>query len=668
MCPAPVRGAPFFSLWSDPTELASGGTTFGFDTVGAGAGSSSAMYLRGLTLVAVLGLAVGACTDEPPIDTLEQGISVSPTSWSFGTATVGTEVGPRAVTVSYGVGFGSDEVVSITSCPDFRVDLGGAGLPYSVYRICESGQLACQFIDTQTLTFYVYFRPSIPNVESCNLVIDYESSPTSTIALSGTGVPPPIDITVVQPSTNTLDFGDVIVNQTSTPRTITIRSDGGAALDVTGAAANGAGFASSGTVPIALSPGATADYTVTCAPTSPGLITGTFRITSSDPDEGIVDVVLRCNGIQSALAISPSPATLPITRVGESSDVPITLTNSGTAGLALENVTISGDAFTITMPPGATSLAPSASTDLRIGFNPTADGDVTGTLTVSYDGGQTRQVAITGPGRMATLQVTPSGSIDFGPICVGQSDSEIVVALDAGTGEFVVEDITASGEGFNVTPISPTTYPAPLAPLGVDTITFQASVTPLVEGELAGAVTIATDIPGRAAEVIALHANAFAGGTTATPSELDTGATVVGSGAGGRLISLSNCETEPLTIVSVGIEGVDALDFAIVTSPVTSDIAPGSNAAWLVELRPTTPGAKTATFHIVHSRGTADVLLTGDGLDESGELGGDPRGSYYACSARDARGGGGALAIALAVLLMARRRTRSRRVASRASR
>jgi hypothetical protein len=606
-------------------------------------------------------LAVAACGDPLRVSTTEQAVNVSPAAWDFGASNVGVEIGPKSFLVSYGAGFGFDTVLAISSCPDFRVDLGGNTLPYEVYRICESGQAICEFFDIQTLVFDVYFRPSVATLEGCNLVVDMESSVDKIVSLQGTGTAPPIDITLVQPGGASIDFGDVLVGEASSPRTITVRSDGGSQLDITGVAVNGAGFAqASGTAPISLQQSQTTDYTVTCTPPAAGVTTGSFTITSNDPDEANLPIALRCNGIQSALSVSPSPAALPVTRVGESSELDISLTNTGTAALTIESVGIVGDGLTIVQQPSMLALpAAGGAATMRIGFAPTGDGDVAGTLTVTYDGGQTRQIGVTGPGRTAILSVTPSGEIDFGPICVGQSDAEVFVALDTGTGGFVVETVALAGTAFTLTPIAPLTYPTPVQPLGGSTVSFQIGAAPLAAGDVNATLSITTDIPTMPIKSIGLHALGLAGGTAATPAELDTGSAVVGAGSGARLVTLSNCEAEPLSIVSQGIVGQDMAEFAIVTAPVSNDIAPGSSASWLIELRPTSTGPKTATFHIEHSRGTADVVLTGDGLDPSGHAGGDPRGSYYACAA--GRGGGGAAIVIVLAAVLARGGRRRRR-------
>lgn len=628
------------------------------------------MSIRARVLIAVAlaaaGAATGACTDPLQLSSTAQGVIVSPLSKDFGSSPVGVEVGPTQFIVSSGAG--SDTVLAITSCPDFRVDLVGNTLPYDIYKICnDTGggptPLICTSWDIQSLSFDVYFRPSVATTEGCNLVIDFQTAADKVVALSGTGTAPPIDITLVQPPGGSIDFGDVLVGQTSATSTITVRSDGGSPLDITAAAASGAGFAeTSGTAPITLTQSQTADYGVTCTPPAAGVSTGAFTITSTDPDEGTTTVSLRCNGIQSALTISPSPATLPVTRVGESSDLAIDLTNTGGAPLMIESVSIAGDGLAITQQPGNLMLAASGgTTQLRVGFTPTADGDVNGMLTVVFDGGQTRQLAVIGQGRVATLSVAPSGDIDFGPICVGQTVTNNFVALDTGTGGFVIESVALAGAGFVLTPLAPTTYPATVAPLGGSTVTFSVGVSPDTAGDIDASVAIDTDIPGRPTETIGLHALGLSGGTSATPSELDVGAAVIGDSSGAHLVTLSNCEADALDIVTFTITGVDAGDFAFVTAPVFTQIQPGSSASWSIELRPTSTGPKTATFHIEHSRGVVDIPLTGDGLDPDGHAGGDQtRGSYYACAtSRDGAGGAGAIVIALAVAIAARRRRRS---------
>jgi hypothetical protein len=622
----------------------------------------------------IAGVAVAAgCADPPDLSTTEQElVTVNPASWDFGTVDFGVEAGPRSVTVAPGVGANYDVVVGIyESCPDFRYDLLGQVLPYEVYRECEyegPPQVApCQTIAYQSLTFDTYFAPTIPGLQSCVVAIDLEFGTDRTVSLSGTGVAPPVDITLAQPSSGSLHLGDAVVNNDSSPGTISVRNDGAQTLDVTGASMftnpGGQFTVASGPPSAALGQGQTSSWTVTCRPAATGPVqAGTFRITSSDPDEPVVDVQLQCNGIQSNLAIAPSTVLLGETRVGETSMQTITLDNTGATTLTIDSVTVTGAGMSVTQP-ATTMLATGGQTSVDVSFSPTGDGDVVGDVTVTYsgDGGAPRVVPVTGPGRVSILSITPSGVVDFGPICDGDTEDQLFFALNTGTGAFDVSAIAADG-GFVATPLSPPTFPAALPPLGAGVVNFRVTGGSTTPGPLAGQLTVTTDIPTQADHVVELAGVALAAGIGVTPVELDAGAAMIGDGAGGRKVTLSNCDTTALSIVSTSIDGPNADEFHVVTEPASTDLQPSSSAEWVIELRPTSRGAKEATFHIVHTGagGMVDVPLFGDGI---ADLDGDgDRGSYYACSAS---GGGGGAAIVLAVLVTCRRR-RACRATSRA--
>jgi hypothetical protein len=409
-----------------------------------------------------------------------------------------------------------------------------------------------------------------------------------------------------------------------------------------------------------LGQGQSTSWTVTCRPQATGPVTpGTFRISSNDPDEGNVDVTLECAGIQSNLAVSPSTVLLGETRVGEMSSQTITLTNTGSTTLMIDSVAITGEGLTVTQP-AMPSLAPAAQTSVDVQFSPTADGDVTGDLTVTYsgDGGAPRVVPVTGPGRVSILSITPNGVVDFGPICDGDTEEQLFFALNTGTGGFDISAVGADG-GFVATPLSPPMYPANLPPLGAGVVNFRVTGGSTTPGPLTGRLTVTTDIPTQADHFVDLAGIALAAGVGVTPLELDAGAAMVGDGAGGRTVTLSNCDISALSIVSTSIDGPDAAEFHVVTEPDTTDLQPSASAEWVIELRPTSGGAKQAVFHIVHSgaAGQADVPLYGDGIDPDGNDG--DRGSYYACNAGDGGAGAGwlafvALALALALLVSGR--------------
>jgi hypothetical protein len=103
-----------------------------------------------------------------------------------------------------------------------------------------------------------------------------------------------------------VQFGDVTVG-TSTTQIVTISNSPTANVDLTvsgislAPGSNGFAITSAPTVPFVLSPGVTADVVVTFAPSAAGPFSGTLRIASNDPDEGLVEVALSGNGVPAEI-------------------------------------------------------------------------------------------------------------------------------------------------------------------------------------------------------------------------------------------------------------------------------------------------------------------------------------------------------------------------------
>src|SRR5690606_17607872 len=136
--------------------------------------------------------------------------------------------------------------------------------------------------------------------------------------------------------------------------------------------------------------GATQPYSITCKPTAVGTMSGSFVVNSNDPATPTVSVPLSCRGIDSNLTLSPSPTTIATTRVGEPVDALISLQNSGAATMQLQSVTLSGTDLELMNAPSPGTYGTGAVGTAHVRFTAVEAGERSGTLTVTYDGGQTR--------------------------------------------------------------------------------------------------------------------------------------------------------------------------------------------------------------------------------------------------------------------------------------
>ena len=606
---------------------------------------------------------VGACQQAPALSTTTQDlVNVSPVTFDFGTLEVGMTSAPRVINVNPAAGEQSDVITSITEgCPDYFVTANG--LPADVYRVCEFGTqfvtaAPCTTTEIQSYSFTAQFQPNIGSATSCVVTVALASGATKTVTLSGTGMTPPIRIDVAPGS---VPFGDVRRNTTSGTAEIVVRNLGGQKLSVSSVTTS-AGFAiTAGPASTVLGASGAQPYSIVCQPTAVGGFNGSFSVQSDDPVNPTVTIPLSCNGIDSNLDISPSPLTLPTTRVGEPVEQDVQLINSGAAPMTLESVALTSTDLELVSAPGAgTVLAGSGgSAAVRIRFAAAAAATAEGTLTMNYDGGQTRTSQISARALATSMALTPDGEVDLGPICVGQSKLQpfsIVANADAG---FQVNAISSPDAPFTVA--SPG-LPAGLTGSGGNMLAFDVTATPTEPGIATSLLTVTTDIPGAAPREIRLSAIALAEGVAGSPEELDLGSQVLEVTTIGQEVAVANCTATATTLANARIEGEGATNFAIVQQPASAMLPASGVAKWLVVFTPRAIGPTEATFSVDHDGGTTTIRLVGEGLGDDvagGGDGGPP--SYYSCST------GGApttLWIAMICLVMfgrdVRRRNRAR--------
>lgn len=622
--------------------------------------------MRPLLLAAALA-AVSACQIvEPETSSTEQaltGVAFSPVSGgTVGNVQVGSTSSPFSISINpTGLTAGSYQIQSITGCPDFSVN--APGLPATVYKTCVEyepcfaqciPQAAPLCIEWEIVgyNFTTSFHPAVPGASSCALQVQVSTLGLKTYTINGTGTLPPIDIDV---SPTAVNFGDVRRNTASSDAAVIVRNLGGQPLSVTGATAS-AGYSitggPAGGVSIPVSGSQT--YTIACNPTATGAMPGTFRVTSNDPATPTSTVTLACNGIDSNLNVTPSPAAVPTTRVGEPTTRSVSLANTGAAPMTIQSATITGAGLTATgLPlPGAT-IAGGGSVNAMIQFDAMEPGDKAGALTIVYDGGQMRSIPISAKALATSMSLSPDGTIDLGPVCVGQSNSRTVTIAANADGGFRVTGVSTPDGPFTVT--TPT-LPATLQGAGANNQMLTFTTAPTAVGPAAATVIVTTDIPNAPPRGLDLSVTGLTAGISATPFELDLGPSEVNVPTIGQEVSVTNCSTSAAELTNPRIEGDDAADFAIVQAPGLM-LGPNDTVSWLIIANPHSIGSKSALFSVDHAGGTASVMLNADGLGEP--VGEDPAAdgatSYYACST----GTGAAslpIGLALAALLIRRRR------------
>jgi hypothetical protein len=604
--------------------------------------------------VVLTGFALVACQPPPDESVTEQHTVLTPPAYTFPSTQIGNS-SSHTVQINAS-GYSYNEIVNITeSCPDFSVNWS----PGEAYKTCEptggcieqcpipvSAALCGPGSETVPYYFTTTFTPTVAATVSCSVTVQ-TSSNTVFVSLTGTGTPPPLAADMQPPSYN---FGDVRRNTTSTAASISVRNTGGQTVDVSSVSVTGV-FAISGATSFSVAPGTSRAINVTCSPTAVGQTSGTLTVTSNFPG---LSVPLSCNGIDSNLDISPSPLMLPTTRVGEPRTQNVTLRNSGTASMMISSVTLTGADMNLdAAPPANMMLAPNDTATATVTFGADASGDASGTLTVMYDSGQTRTSQISARALNTSMSMSPNGSVDLGPVCMGQSTSKMFSIVANDQGPFAVSSISMPAGAFSV---AATGLPASVQGAGANTYTFSVSASPTELGPQTATLTVDTDIPGGEPQTTEVKVEGLAEGVNGSPAELDLGGVPVGSNTIGQSVTVTNCTTETVALTNARIEGADASQFTIVDFPETPDVAATSNAEFLIIASPDSVGAKEAMFKVDHPGGTVTINLLGDGIGDDPGVGDDTgsgRPSYYACSTGHASA---AWPLLLALLALRRRR------------
>jgi hypothetical protein len=244
-------------------------------------------------------------------------------------------------------------------------------------------------------------------------------------------------VPVVGPLPSQLVFPSQLVNTVSNAQSFPLSNTGTAPLTVFGIGATGT-FGETNNCGASLAAGASCTVNVFFISEGVGLSTGTVVIVdNNDNVPGNSQTVnLSGTGVTAPMAsISPASLTFGSQLVGTGSESQaVTLSNAANAEqLSISGVTASGD-FSATNNCGG-SVAGGTSCTINVTFTPTAEGQRTGTLTVTDNGngatGSIQTVSLTGSGRPAGENATPFIS-DISPVSAAPGGASFVLTVRGG--------------------------------------------------------------------------------------------------------------------------------------------------------------------------------------------------------------------------------------------
>lgn len=483
--------------------------------------------------------------------------------------------------------------------------------------------LSDSFPDTLTpgasLDVAVVFEPSSQGPAFGTIAIhnDDADHPIVFISVAGVGTVPQPDIDL---SSQTHNFGNLLVGETQNWE-LTISNTGLAALTVHSIDSNNPDFSLVSPVfPQTILAGNDLAALIAFTPSMAGVEIGTLYVSSDDPDEGTLNVVVTGIGVAGPtpdIELSTTTYNFGSAIIGSTIVAEVCVSNLGTAFLVVDSIVSDNAVFTAA--PTQFTVSPGGSSCFLMRFSPAVLGVVSGSLTLYSNDPDESQATIFVSGNgvpvsEADIQVSAT-SHDYGDVLVGTSTTWTFTVTNAGILGLTLFSVTSNHANFTVmSPVFPQTL------LSGQSLIVEVAFEPSTEGLKAAALTIYSNDPDEEIFTITLT------GTGVLIAEADIllsedahdfGSVMVGSSANWTLV-VTNVGSMPLTVESVL---ADAGGFSVVSPAFPQILGAGNHVDVVVSFQPASIGSKSGQLVVASNdpdEGVLTVPLSGVGMPQEG--------------------------------------------------
>jgi hypothetical protein len=406
-----------------------------------------------------------------------------------------------------------------------------------------------------------------------------------------------------------VSFGNVQIG-TSQTQSDSVSNTGGTSLTVTQATPTGAGFTITGlSLPLTLSPGQSASFSVVFSPQTAGSVTGNLAITNSASSTPL-NIALSGTAVTAGnLTGSPTSISYGNVQIGIAQTQTETLKNSGGENITISQATTTGAGFSYTGLSLPLTLVPNQSTTFGVVFTPAIAGAANGNLSITVSGSSTTlDVALSGTGvTPATLTATPP-SLTFSSVTVGQNQTQTETVKNTGGSNATVSQVTVSGTGFSISGIT-----APLTLTPGQSASFSVIFAPQSTTSSSGSVLVSSNATNPALSIGLSGTAVSQSQGTLSASAVNAGSVVVG--ASGSQTGTLSAAGASVSVTSVSLSGANPSEFSIsgITFPVT--VSTTQPVTFTVTFTPGATGAASATASFASSAANTPTTsaLTGTG-------------------------------------------------------
>ncbi len=534
---------------------------------------------------------------------------------------LGTGVAAPAVSLSAStLAFGTQAVGAASAAQTVTVhNTGTAAL--SLKSIALGGSNPGQFSQTHTCgttlsagascTLSVSFAPTAPGSRSASLTItDNAPNSTQSVALTGTGTGPQVSF-----SAASVVFGSQALNSTSAAHAVKLSNTGNAALSISGIAITGANakyFGETSTCGSSVSAGASCTISLTFAPVASGATSASLAVTDNAPSNP-QSVALSGTGVaEPAVSLGPASLSFGSQTVGTTSGQTVTVTNTGTAALAITSIILGGanSPSFIQSKTCGTALSVGATCTVSVTFAPQAPGSKSASLVFTDDAPNSPQsLTLTGTAVGPNVSLSPSSVAFANQTLNTASSSRVVTITNTGNATLNVSKIALTGAGANS--YRETTTCGSTLNAGAN-CTVTIAFAPVAAGNLSATLTITDNAPLNPQSMNLNGTGVAAPAVRLSSANLTFGTQVVGKASFTRVTTLTNTGTAALSIRGIAVTGASPGTFTESNTCGTT-VRPGARCTISVRMQSSTEGSKTAAVTIADNAPNSpqSILLSG---------------------------------------------------------
>jgi hypothetical protein len=342
----------------------------------------------------------------------------------------------------------------------------------------------------------------------------------------------------------------------------------------------------------------------------------------------LLSALLCADAATAQLTVNPSGINFGTVPAGSSATQLLVLSNAGGSSLTVSQGAVTGLGFSLRVPALPLTLAAGQSTGFGITFAPQASGTFNGYASLIWSpvvrGNKKRRISSTAmsvllSGTGGTATATPAttsstttpgqlvanpGSLSFGSVQVGNSQTVTAAITNTGGSSVTFSQAAASGTGFSISGLS---LPITLA-VG-ESVTFSATFAPLSGGSAVGAVSVSSNAANSILVMGLAGSGTAPGQLTVTPASADFGSVTVGTSKTQK--GMLTASTASVAVSSVSMSSSE-FSLSGITLPLT--IAAGQSVPFTLTFSPPASGSASATGSFTsNASNSAFESLTGMG-------------------------------------------------------